>query len=159
MCAGMRLARTCRRSTDMDPTLLPISSSVCFSEPDWMSWMTDKRYRPNVVIESRHVNPDLVVAALETVFQKPLYHCRLPTMLNLPCEASSTVVIWDAAQLTREQQAELHQWIGRCRPAAQVIAVTATRLYDLVETNQFDAGLFYRVNMATMTVTENRGDD
>lgn len=142
---------------NVDPTLLPIPSPICFSEPQWILWMTAKRYRPNVVIQSPQGNLDLVVAILEKVCLKPLHLRQLPTMLTLPCEASSTVVVWDTAQLTREQQTELHQWIGRCRPAAQVIAVTSTRLYDLVETDCFDPELFYRLNMATTTVTENLG--
>jgi len=119
--------------------------------------MTATRYRPNVVIQSRPAHHGLVIAALENVCLRPL-HCRqLPAPLDLPCEAPSTVLIRDAAQLTPEQQAELHDWIARCRPAGQVVALTAARLYDLVEAGRFDRALFYRLNIATMNVTEGPG--
>jgi hypothetical protein len=119
--------------------------------------MTDTRYRPNVVIQSRSAHQGLVIAALENVCLRPLHRCHLPTPLDLPCEAASTVLLWDAAHLTPQQQAELHDWIARCRPAGQIIAVTSARLYDLVEAGRFDPALFYRLNMATMNVTEGPG--
>ena len=67
------------------------------------------------------------------------------------------MLLWDAAHLTPQQQAELHDWLARCRPAGQVVAVTAARLYDLVETGRFDRALFYRLNIATMSATEGPG--
>jgi hypothetical protein len=48
---------------------------------------------------------------------------------------------------------ELHEWWSGCRQDAQVISVTSAWLPALVECGRFHEGLFYRLNVVSLTAT------
>ncbi len=70
----------------------------------------------------------------------------MPGRLQLPEHRVSTLLTYDAAALTLKQQIDLYDWISGRGRDTQVIAVTSTPLFSLVEDGQFLESLFHRLN-------------
>jgi len=142
----------------MTPTP-PSDFSISFSEVEWLRFMTSDRRRPNLLVSCSNSGVGPVVARLTSVCAGPLHNRHLPGPLNLREVTSGTLLLWDVAQLTLDQQMELHEWMGGHRKDVQIVSVTAGRLADLVDSGQFYEGLFYRLNVITLqaVVGESRG--
>ena len=128
----------------------PSDLSVSFSEDEWLRFMTSEKRRPNLLVSCFNSGVGPVVTRLMNVCARPLHVRNLPGELNLPEELTGTVLLWDVAQLTLDQQMELYGWMGSRRQDAQVISVTSARLPRLVESGQFHEGLFYRLNVVSL---------
>ena len=128
----------------------PSDLSVSFSEDEWLRFVTSEKRRPNLLVSCFNSGVGPVVTRLMNVCARPLHIRHLPGALNLPEELTGTVLLWDVAQLTLDQQMELYGWMGSRRQDAQVISVTSARLPRLVESGQFHEGLFYRLNVVSL---------
>ena len=142
----------------MTPTP-PSDFSISFSEVEWLRFMTSDKRRPNVLVSCSNSGVGPVVARLTSVCARPLHNRHLPGPLNLQEVTSGTLLLWDVALLTLDQQMELHEWMAKRRQDVQIISMTAARLADLVQSGQFYEGLFYRLNVITLRaiVGESRG--
>jgi hypothetical protein len=142
----------------MTPTP-PSDFSISFSEVEWLRFMTSDKRRPNVLVSCSNSGVGPVVARLTSVCARPLHNRHLPGPLNLHEVTSGTLLLSDVAQMTLDQQLELHEWMGGHREDVQIISVTTGRLADLLESGQFYEGLFYRLNVITLQaiVGESRG--
>ena len=95
----------------MTPTP-PSDFSISFSEVEWLRFMTSEKRRPNVLVSCSNSGVGPVVARLTSVCGRPLHSRHLPAPLNLQEVTSGTLLLWDVAQMTLEQQMELHEWMG-----------------------------------------------
>jgi hypothetical protein len=88
-----------------------------------------------------------VVTRLATLCRNPLEVCPVPGRLQLPEHRVSTLLTYDAAALTLKQQIDMYDWITLRGRDTQVISVTSTPLFPLVENGQFLESLFHRLNV------------
>jgi len=49
------------------------------------------------------------------------------------------------------QQIDLFDWLDRFGTTSQILSFTSSALWPLVERGRFLAGLFYRLNVVTLT--------
>jgi DNA-binding NtrC family response regulator len=79
------------------------------------------------------------------------YVCLLPGELHLPTPAPGHLLIGDISTLTLRQQVDFYDWLDRYGDAVQVVSLTSAPLWPLVERGRFFEGLFYRLNVVSLT--------
>jgi hypothetical protein len=79
------------------------------------------------------------------------YVCELPGDLRLPDTSPGHLMLGDIATLTLRQQIDFYDWLDRFGPAVQVVSLTSVPLWPLVEQGRFFEGLFYRLNVVSLT--------
>jgi len=134
----------------------PPDLSISFSEGDWLRFLTSDKWRPNLLISCQEHGLGPVVMRLIDACAQPLHlHQIRPHrgLLDLPAEVAGTLILWDIAQLTPDQQVDLYGWMNRRHHRAQLVSVTAAHLPGLVERGQFHEGLFYRLNVISLRAT------
>jgi hypothetical protein len=100
-----------------------------------------------------------VVMKLAKRCKPPFQVCEAPGQLRLPKERVSTLLTYDVAALTLKQQIDLYDWISGSGRDTQVISVTSTPLFSLVEDGRFLESLFHRLNVVHFLATrENIGE-
>lgn len=119
---------------------------VSFSENALLRSLTSRTHRPNLLVVCSDVSIGDVLVELHTSCVRPFHVFPLPGRLDLPGNPSGTIFLNDVAALTLSQQIELFDWIGRHRPAVQIVSITRTHLPWLVRDGRFLEGLFYRLN-------------
>ena len=82
---------------------------------------------------------------------RPPCICALPGPLHLPVDDPAPLLIGDVSTLTLPQQIELYDWLDRFSGSAQVLSVTSAPLWPMVERGRFLEGLFYRLNVVSLT--------
>ena len=129
-------------------TAMPPSDVVdSFADDEWLRFLLSER-RPNLLMVcTSGMKP--VVARLMNLCTQPLHALHLPGKLVLPKERIGTLLLWDVAQLTLDQQIQLHDWMNH-RQDAQVISLTSAPLLPLVEQGEFSEALFYRINIVSL---------
>lgn len=138
----------------------PSDLSVSFSEGDWLRFLTSDKWRPNLLVSCQENGLGPVVMRLIDACAQPLYLHQIrphPGPLDLPSELAGTLILWDIAQLTPDQQIELYGWMNRRHRDTQIVSVTSARLPGLVERGQFHEGLFYRLNVISLRATVGGG--
>jgi len=133
--------------------------SLSFSEGGWVDSLTSGTPRPNLLVSCSEVGLPSVVTRLATLCRPPLEVCTAPGPLQLPKHRVSTLLTYDPAALTLKQQIDLYDWISGRGRDTQVISVTATPLFSLVEDGQFLESLFHRLNgVHFLAASENAGE-
>ena len=135
--------------------------SISFCEGGWVDSLTSGTPRPNLLVLCTGVGLQPVVTRLAKLCRPPFDVCQAPAPgpLQLPEQRVSTLLTYDVAALTLRQQIALYDWIGGRGRDAQVIAVTSTPLFALVENGQFLESLFHRLNVIHFLATsENVGE-
>ncbi len=127
------------------PTVHSISS-IPLREGEWVDALTSGTPRPNLLVSCSGVSLEPVVTRLARHCQTPFEVCPVPGRLQLPEHRVSTLLTYDAAALTLKQQIDLYDWISGRGRETQVIAVTSTPLFSLVENGEFLEGLCHRLN-------------
>ena len=61
------------------------------------------------------------------------------------------LLIGDVSTLMLEQQLDFYDWLDRFGESAQVVSVTSVPLWPIVERGRFLEGLFYRLNVVSLT--------
>ena len=120
--------------------------SILFGEGEWVDSLTSGTPRPNLLVSCSGVGLEPVVTRLARLCQTPFEVCPVPGRLQLPERQVSTLLTYDAAALTLKQQIDLYDWSSRRGRDTQVIAVTSTPLFSLVENGEFLESLFHRLN-------------
>jgi hypothetical protein len=107
-----------------------------------------RTWHPNLLIGG---SPDAITATLETLrsdFRPAIV--RSPAGATLPVQLESgvhTLVLQDVDLLSLDDQQRLLAWLKQDFRRVQVIATTPRSLVQLVESGQFDASLFYALNV------------
>jgi hypothetical protein len=132
--------------------------SVSFCEGGWVDSLTSGTPRPNLLVLCSGVGLQPVVARLTKLGRPPFEVCQAPGRLRLPRQPVSTLLTHDVAALTLRQQIDFSDWISARGRDTQVISVTSTPLFSLVEDGRFLESLFHRLNVVHFLATsENVG--
>jgi sigma-54-interacting transcriptional regulator len=131
------------------PAISPSNAVVSFSEAGWLQFLISDR-RPNLLVSCHAGEIQAVAARLMSSCTPPLHIQRLPGRLVLPVDLACTLLLWDVAQLTLDQQIHLNDWMAVRRQQTQVISVTTTPLASLVEEGRFLEGLLHRLNVVSL---------
>lgn len=110
------------------------AADISSLDPDRTDWGILRAHRPNVLLEGS-------IAATEAalVLLQPNIHSR-------------TLILRDAAALSRSDQLQLLQWIDDAGSHTQVVSTTERSLFALVADGLFDASLYYRLNIVLVRV-------
>jgi transcriptional regulator of acetoin/glycerol metabolism len=135
-------------------TVVNSPNFVSFSDMELLRALTSSERRPNLMVDCTGGGAeDAVIAQLHLICAGPFRRCRLPGPLELPSDASGTLLLHDVAALTIGQQVALFDWLQRRRGSMQVVSITEQRLIGLVCNGRFLEGLFYRLNTISITAT------
>jgi hypothetical protein len=133
--------------------------SISFCEEGWVDSLTSGTPRPNLLVLCSGVALQPVVTRLAKLCRPPFEVCQAPGRLQLPEQRVSTLLTYDVAALTLKQQIDLYDWISVRGRDTQVISVTSTPLFSLVENGRFLESLFHRLNVVHfLAASENVGE-
>jgi hypothetical protein len=133
--------------------------SISFCEGGWVDSLTSGTPRPNLLVLCSGVGLQPVVTRLARLCRPPFEICQAPGRLQLPEQRVSTLLTYDVAALTLTQQIDLYDWISVRGRDTQVISVTSTPLFTLVENGRFLESLFHRLNVVHfLAASENVGE-
>ena len=121
-------------------------SAFSVAEEDWAVLTTA---RPNLLLVGpQHLSAEFV-GALSPSFRQPVSFWRASGQ-DAPTVRPGTLVLEDADQLTLADQRRVDCWLGDDTPM-QVVTISPTPLYPLVERGEFLASLYYRLNVVYLT--------
>jgi transcriptional regulator of aromatic amino acid metabolism len=129
---------------------------ISISDIELLQALIGSERRPNLMVECGGVDADDVLRQFQLVCAAPAHSCRLPGALDLPAGGAGTLLLHDVAALTISQQVMLFDWLQHRRGDTQVVSVTNVRLMDLVRDGRFLEGLFYRLNLISVTAQRRR---
>jgi hypothetical protein len=110
-------------------------------------------WHPNVLITGPAEATAAALAALRGILRSPVVHWQAGTSLTVPLTVPArTLILNDVAALNAADQARLHQWMQRPGHETQVVATSAMPLLLLVDGGQFDAALYYALNVIYLEV-------
>jgi transcriptional regulator of aromatic amino acid metabolism len=121
------------------------------AEDDWLRAIVSQDRHLNVLVHCPDVPVASAIAEIGELCGRALWTCAVPGTLHLPDSHGGTVVIGDVSTLSLLQQIELYDWLDRFGESAQVLSFTSIPLWPLVERGRFLEGLFYRLNVVTLT--------
>jgi hypothetical protein len=107
-----------------------------------------RTWYPNLLIGGL---PDATAAALEAlrgVFRPVISNWTGGTALPMPpSSAVQTLILHDVEQLSPDDQQQLLAWLQQDFGSVQIVATTSRPLLELVESAQFNASLYYALNV------------
>jgi hypothetical protein len=121
-------------------------SAFSVAEEDWAVLTTA---RPNLLLVGPRSLSAEFVSALLPSFRQPISVWHASSQ-DAPTARPGTLVLEDANQLTLEDQRRVDSWLGEDTPM-QVVTISPTPLYPLVERGVFLASLYYRLNVVSLT--------
>jgi Sigma-54 interaction domain len=101
----------------------------------------------SILLEGPEVSIDAVLSLLGPYLREPVTWSRLGTRLQLPADNCGALVLQNVSRLNRDDQARLLAWLNDPTHRTQIVSTTTTPLFPLVCSNQFDATLYYRLNV------------
>ena len=120
------------------------------AEDDWLRAIVSEDRHLNVLVHCPDLPMASVIAEIGELCGRPVWTSLVP-VLQLPEHDGETLVIGDISMMSLLQQVELHEWLDRFGGTAQVLSFSSVPLWPLVERGRFLAGLFYRLNVVTVT--------
>jgi hypothetical protein len=107
-----------------------------------------RRTRANVMVVGRERVVSDVVVSLWRYFQGPILIRRDGERLRLSptSEPVGTIILHGVDTLTRQEQCALNHWLDADAGRTRVISTAPPSLLALVESEQFDSRLYYRLN-------------
>lgn len=93
---------------------------------------------------------------MKPLTQGPVQSSGAP--LCLPDADVRTFVVYDVDKLDAKDQTRLFQWLGERPAGLQVIATTSRRLFEMTVDDSFLPGLYYRLNVVRIAVTDRGGE-
>jgi hypothetical protein len=109
-------------------------------------WVILHARRPNVLFTGPQAATEVFMATLRPALRRPVHRWAPDTPLPALGEVP-TLLIWDVATLSLDQQQALLSWLDRAAPGqTQVVSTTALELFPLVERGTFLETLYYRLN-------------
>jgi hypothetical protein len=115
-----------------------------------IKWLTMADRRPNLMIVARGLPVDLVADRVREMCQPPLLPSILPGRLHLPATRRGTLLLQNLTAMSLPQQIALNDWIHEGCGQAQIVSITSTPLWRLVQNGDFLEGLFYRLNVVSL---------
>jgi Sigma-54 interaction domain len=107
----------------------------------------------NVLIEGTVGATDAALHLLQPHIQQPIVWQRPTATLELPPDETRTLILADAAALSRDEQQRLLAWMDDMGSRTRIISTSPHSLFALVDAGCFDASLYYRLNVLLLRVT------
>jgi hypothetical protein len=106
--------------------------------------------RPNMLIVVGDGEIEPVVHRVLATSAQPVVTSLLPGRLLLPDVNHATILLLNVTALSRPQQEELFEWLGRGTPG-QVVSLEAGDLWPAVQRGDFSTALYYRLNVVCVS--------
>jgi len=120
------------------------------AQDDWLRAIVSEDRHLNVLVHCPELPIASVIAEIGELCGRPVSVSLVP-VLQLPEHDGETLVIGDVSMLSLLQQVELYEWLTRFGASSQILSFSSMPLWPLVECGRFLAGLFYRLNVVTLT--------
>jgi hypothetical protein len=138
--------------TPRDYPALPSHHALLLNAEDrWLRGLVSGDPHLNVLVQCSEISMASGFKEMEALCARPPYVCQLPGDLLLPDDAPEHLIVGDISTLTLLQQIALYDWLDRFGESVQVVSLTSVPLWPLVEQGRFVEGLFYRLNVVTLT--------
>jgi hypothetical protein len=109
---------------------------------------------PNVLIHGPQPRIAEVVRGVQNAFRPPVLTWPIDRSLLLADGAlPGTLIVEEVASLSDQDQQQLLQSLRRNMGAMQVVATTTMPLQGLVDRGDFDAALYYSLNLIYLDVS------
>jgi transcriptional regulator of acetoin/glycerol metabolism len=100
-----------------------------------------------ILLEGPAVSIDVVLTLLAPYLRQPVTWNRQGARLKLPSSNYGALVLQNVSGLNRDEQARLLSWLNDPAHQTQILSTTTDPLFRLVCDDQFDAALYYRLNV------------
>ena len=120
------------------------------AEDDWLRAIVSEDRHLNVLVHCPDLPIGSVIAEIAELCGRPVWTSLVP-VLQLPGRDGETLVIGDISMMSLLQQVDLYEWLNRFGGSSRVLSFSSVPLWPLVERGRFLAGLFYRLNVVTLT--------
>ncbi len=137
-------------SYEAGPDNIVLHPHMLRAEDNWLRSVVSKDRHLNLLVQCPD---DLLATTIEEISELSWmtpWICTLPGELVLPDSSARPILLGDVSTLTLRQQIDLFDWLDRFGDA-QVFSVTSMPLWPLVERGRYLEGLFYRLNVVTLT--------
>jgi hypothetical protein len=121
----------------------PVSRPIAGSAAD-LRYATIAQHA--ILLEGPEVSIEAVLSLLGPYLREPVTWSR-PGTRQLPADNCGALVLQNVSRLNRDDQARLLAWLNDATHQTQIVSTTTTPLFPLVCANQFDATLYYRLNV------------
>jgi len=135
-----------REGTLDSPRLLSI-------EDAWLRGIVSRDPHVNVLVQCSDVSITSAFSEMAELCTRTPCIRTLPGALRLPENADAPLLIGDVSTLMLEQQIDLYDWLDRFSGLMQVVSVTSVPLWSMVQRGRFLEGLFYRLNVVSLTAS------
>jgi hypothetical protein len=122
-----------------------------------IQWLTLYDRRPNLLIEAYSGSIDSVTEHVLAACRQPVLPSIFPGRLDLPVTRHGTVVLHNVHAMSIPQQIVLNDWIDEGRGGAQIVSISTTSVWQLVQNGDFLEGLFYRLSVIRLDATAQNG--
>ena len=112
-------------------------------------WTAITLGRRNLLLAGQRAAVDAALAEMTPHLREPVRRFNPEKEPSVPQATQGTLILLEAAALTREQQVQMLEWLDQFakREHVQVVSTTSKALYSLVERGEFLAALYYRLNV------------
>jgi len=112
-------------------------------------WAAITLGRRNFLLAGPRSAVDAAVAEMTPHLLEPVRRFDPEKEQSFPQPTHGTLILLEAAALSREQQLQILGWLDQFanREHVQVISTTSRALFSLVERGEFLAALYYRLNV------------
>jgi hypothetical protein len=117
------------------------------SDEGLLEWLTGRDRRPNLMIVAHGKALEEVADRVMAVCKAPILPSVFPGRLHLPTSHRGTVLLQNVNQMSIPQQIVLNDWIDDARGDAQIVSISPTSVWRLVQNGEFLEGLFYRLSV------------
>ena len=115
-------------------------------------WLVVRTSHANMLVSGPREATRAFIEAMTPHLHGPVYEGSISDALPIPPPAG-TLIVRDVDAFDRAQQQRLLRWLDDVQNShTQVIALTTTRLYDLVQAGTFLDQLYYRLNVTQFDV-------
>jgi hypothetical protein len=121
------------------------------AEDAWLRGVVSGDPHVNVLVQCSDVPIASTFLEMAELCSRTPWLCPLPGALQLPESEHGPVLIGDVSTLTLPQQIDFYDWLDRFGESVQVISVTSASLWPMVQRGRFLEGLFYRLNVVSLT--------
>lgn len=121
-------------------------------------WLSSPRRQQHLLVQCPRRRLDQVAGQVMNFATGPVRRCLLPGALALQSSQTGSLLIYDVAALTLNQQIVLFDWLGAARSDVRVVAVTAQPMDRLVESGAFLEGLFHRLGSVLLHIVGDPAD-
>ena len=112
-------------------------------------------WHPNVMMTGPAHAIQLAIGGLRPIFLAPVCEWQPGRPLaDLTIGQARTLILNDASALTSDDQRVLQSWLERGAAALQVVTTSSVPLLPRVATGQFDAALYYALNVIYLDLFE-----